>query len=326
MRSNWSRHEFEGSLQGSYEKPFDENESDQPELEIDSSLRLDLIDGMTLTSSLNYNLSTESFTSTTLAPGAIDNPLLQRIAGSLALQRDDRRLQYTLRGGIDRDIFDDAELSGGTTFSQEDRNNTDYSLSLRLGYEVSPAITPFVETAYTSRVFDLAIDRNGNRRDSDIYELRGGLELDFNEKLRGELALGYVSEEFEDPHLETLDGVSFNAALDWSPEEDTTVRLSVTTDTNSSISANENGTFIYNTRLDLERQISDRLTMTGFAGLQFETNNDNNKTTEVGLGLRYWINRFAALTTNVEYNKFTTDSGNSDFDEFQGRIGIRLQK
>jgi hypothetical protein len=38
------------------------------------------------------------------------------------------------------------------------------------------------------------------------------------------------------------------------------------------------------------------------------------------------VNRFMALTADVEYGQFTSDDPNSGFNEISGRMGVRLQR
>jgi len=134
---------------------------------------------------------------------------------------------------VERDEFQSSDLGGGIVQNEGDQNNTEYRATARVGYEVSPAITPFVEGAYAIRDFDQESDRNGNDRDSDIFELRGGVEIDLGEKLNGEIALGYVNEKFDDPLLEDLDAFTINGQLNWSPERDTQIALTLGTTTNN---------------------------------------------------------------------------------------------
>ena len=326
ITSDWSRHQWQTNINGSYRRPFDDDEIDQPELLVDTALRLDLIDGYTLTTRGFYNISTQGFTSSTLAPGAVDNPIQENWGGSVELERTGRKLQLTLRGDIDRDEFQPADLGGGITQNEGDRNNNEYRLTARVGYEISPALTPFIEGAYAIRDFDQEQDRNGNDRDSDIFELRGGVEVDLGEKLTGEIALGYVNESFEDPALEDLDAFTLNGLINWSPERDTQVGLSFGTTTNPSTTTDENGSIIYNGRLDVIRQVTDRFSVNAFADAQIETNDDNNTTVQVGVGTQYWVNRFMAITSQIDYQRFTTDEPNSSFEATSGQVGVLLQR
>lgn len=326
ITSNWSRHQWQTNINGAYRRPFDEEEIDQPQLTIDTALRLDLIDGYTVTTNGFYNISTQGFTSSTLAPGAVDNPIAENWGGGIELQRTDRKLQVTLRGDIDRDEFESSDLGGGIIQDESDQNNTEYRATARLGYEISPALTPFIQGAYAIRDFDEESDRNGNNRDSDIFELRGGVEIDLGEKLTGEIAVGYVNESFDDPALENLNAFTLNGQLNWSPERDTQIRATLGTTTNNSITANENGSIIYNGRIDAIRQITDRFSVNAFADAQIETNDDNNTTLQVGVGSEYWVNRYMAITSQIEHQSFETDAPNSSFDATSGQIGVRLQR
>jgi len=78
--------------------------------------------------------------------------------------------------------------------------------------------------------------------------------------------------------------------------------------------------------LDIDRQITDRLSVNAFADATFETNIDNNQTFNVGVGTQYWVNRFVAITSQVDFQRFESDAPNSSFDATSGQIGILLQR
>lgn len=324
--SDWSRHELQTNISGSYRKPFTSDATDELLMNADTALRLDLIDGYALTTSAFYDAETQEFTDTTLAPGAVDTPLIQTYGGALELERTERKLRFSLRGAIEREVYDDADLGNGITQSQEDLNSNLYTGSVRVGYEMSPALVPFVEGIYSTRSYDLSLDRNGNRRDSDSTEFRAGIEVDMGEKLTGEVAAGYLAESYEDPRLEELSGFTLNGSLDWSPQRDTVVSLTFGTETNSSISANEAGDFTYNAELAIAHQVTDRLSWDAFVAIEVETNDAQNTDFDAGIGVQYWVNRFMALIGDVEYSSFSSDVPNSDFDEVSIRAGIRLQR
>lgn len=326
ITSNWSRHQWQTNINGSYRKPFDDKEIEQPQLQVDTALRLDLIDGYTLTTSGFYNISTQGFTSSTLAPGAVDNPIQENWGGGVELQRTDRKLQLTLRGDVDRDEFQPSELGGGIIQNEGDRNNNEYRITARVGYEISPALTPYIEGAYAIRDFDQELDRNGNQRDSDIFDIRGGLEIDLGEKLTGEIAIGYVNESFDDPALEDLDAFTVNGQINYSPQRDTQIGLTLGTQTNDSIITDDNGSIIYNARIDVDRQINQRFSVNAFADGQIETNDDNNTTLQAGIGTQYWVNRFMAITSQVDYLRFSTDAPGTDFEATSGQVGVRIQR
>ena len=122
-------------------------------------------------------------------------------------------------------MFGDAELSTGGTISQEDRNSTLVAGVLRTGYEISPALTPFVEVEYGHRFYDLDVDSNGFERAATRTGARAGVELDLGEKFSGELAAGWINEDLADKRLASVSGPSVSADLNWSPVRGTIVGL-----------------------------------------------------------------------------------------------------
>jgi len=326
LTSDFSRHQIQTNINVNYERPFDDTQVDTLQLLANTALRLDFADGHTLTTTLGYNLQTLSFTNSALTTGAVDTPIQEIYSGSLELARDVQKLQYNLRGSLDRSVEEDVNLGGGLIQSQEDQSQNLYQLTARLGYEVSPAITPFVEGTYGLREFDLQFDRNGNERDSTIFQIRGGLGIDLGEKFNGEISAGFVSEDFEDAALQTLDGFTLDAILNWSPVRDTQYILTLGTATNDSVTLNENGSLLYNARLDYQKQITNRFAINTFADYQIETNDDENQIITIGAGTEYFLNRHTAITTDIEYTEFTSNAGNADFTETSATIGLLFQK
>jgi len=326
LTSDFSRHQIQANLNANYERPFDDTQVDSLQILANASLRLDLTDGYTLTTALGYNLQTQSFTNSALTSGAVDTPIQETYSGSVELARTDQKLQFNIRGSIDRSVEDDVDLGGGLIQSQEDQAQDLFQLSSRVGYEISPAITPFIEGVYGIREFDLQFDRNGNERDSNIFQIRGGLEIDLGEKLNGEISAGYVSEEFEDESLDTLNGFTIDAIFNWSPVRDTQYILTLGTTTNDSVTLNDNGSLLYNARLDYQKQVTSRLAINAFADYQIETNDDDNQVITLGVGSEYFLNRHTAITTDVEYTEFTSNVGIGDFTETSATIGMLFQK
>ncbi|MBW8318640.1 MAG: outer membrane beta-barrel protein, partial [Rhizobium sp.] len=107
------------------------------------------------------------------------------------VEHDFGRLRGTIAADITRLQYSDAELSDGTTLSLSDRDRQTGELRGRIGYEISPALTPLVEVAIGKVTNDEKHDTSGNVRSDDTYSARGGIAADFGDKLKGELGIGY---------------------------------------------------------------------------------------------------------------------------------------
>ncbi len=166
--------------------------------------------------------------------------------------------------------------SDGETLSQKDRNATLVTGLLRAGYEISPAITPFVEVEGGRQFYDEKVDSAGYRRSNDRYGARAGVELDLNEKLTGEISGGWIREKFDDDRLVPIDGPTLSALLTWSPERETTVNIEAATTMEGTTTAGESGSILHAVQVGVERQVRANLTANAKLGLGYRNYADSD--------------------------------------------------
>ena len=188
---------------------------------IEGQLNVDLDNELRAIAKLGYEAVPETASSPNAISGVSTQPLRQTIDGSLGVEKAVGKMQYTLTGAVSHDFYGDAELSDGTTLSQKDQDNTLYTATLRTGYEISPALTPFTEIEVGRRTYDQRVDNEGFERSSTRLGARAGLQLDMGEKLSGEFSAGWLREAIDDKSLEAISGATVNADLKWSPERGT---------------------------------------------------------------------------------------------------------
>ncbi len=329
LRSNWQRHALQINASGEYEWFFDDSIAPNPDLDIDGSLRLDLIDGFSATAGASYGFETESASSPSLTSTAINEPGVHSLGGFLEVARSGGRIDLSLRGSIDRTQYDNAKLSGGGTFSQADRDVTQYGVSARVGYQTGFAYSPFVFGSYSHATHDLKFDRNGEQRDSDNYELRAGIEIDLGEKFNGEISAGYLVQEFADPGIAALAGLSLNANLNWSPKRDTNVALIVGSNFGGSTTAGDSGAITYNGGLAITHRIRNDLEMTGGINLAHTDYQGLNRTDlafTARTGLEYWVNRNWSLTGDLLYENLDSTAPGSSYEAASILLGVKIQR
>lgn len=329
LRSQWQRHELLFNASGVYDAYFDDEPDNNATVNIDGRLRLDLIDGFSTTIGGNYGFANEAASSTSLTSDAINEPRVHAYGGFAELSRSGHRIDLTLRGSIDRSVYEDAKLANGGLFSQEDRDLTTYGLSTRIAYQTGLAFSPFVQLGYARAIHDLSVDRNGEQRDSDSYELRGGLLINISEKINGEISAGYAIEEFVDPGLAALAGLVFDANLNWSPQRDTNIALTMGTDLGGSTTAGDSGAFTYNAGLAVTRRIRDNLELNAGLGLSY-TNFDGlgriDTTYTAQLGFEYWLNRSLSITGETRFESLDSTLVGSSYDAAAFTLGIKVQR
>lgn len=328
--SDWSRHSATINGYGTYRRSIDGEKVDDPSAGIDARLNLDFSDSLRGVATLGYALRREDASSPIDLPLTVTSrPLRQDLSGSLGLEKDVGKFRFAATGNLSRQHYGEAELQNGTTLSQDDRNSTLATAVLRTGYEISPALTPFVELEYGRRFYDETIDAGGYERSSDRMAVRAGAELDLGEKLTGELAVGYVNESFDDERLDDVAGLSTSAALVWSPERGTTVNFNASTEVEGSTTAGDSGSLLYSGTVSIERQLRANLTGSASLGLSwrdYASTSDSDLTWRGSTSLTWWLNRYAGITSRYAYEQLDSTRPNRDSTVHTVYLGMTLRR
>ena len=333
MQSDWALHELRGDIGGSYQTYFNSDVEDFSALDANLQLRLDHSYNITTRFGVSYDLTTESAESDNLSvPTPLfvtDDPDVHRLSGFAEIEKQAGRLSGLLRGTITRASYEDASVSDGSSLSQSDRANTLFELEGRVGYEVSETFQPFIEASLGSRQHTKEVDRNGNRRDSIVYALRGGVAFDQGDKLNGELSLGYSSEKFDDAAIDDLNGLTVDASVNWSPQRLTTITATAQTEFTGSTNANESGSVTYAVSLGMTHDLRPNLSLSAsvLASLRdYEGSGRQDEVLQAQIGAEWRLNRNAAIIATLGHEIQESTDASSSFDATTARLGLRLQK
>ena len=327
--SDWETHSATINAYGGFRKTLSGQEVKDLAGGIDGTLELEFADDLRATGGLGYTVSPESATSPVVIAGPAERATLQTIDLGLGLEKDIGNLRLGLAGEATREIYGNADLPGGGTLSQKDRNSTLYAGTLRVGYELSPALTPFGEVEYGRRVYDLKFDAAGFQRSSNIMGARAGVELDMGEKFGGELSAGWISENYDDDRLNTISAATIAADLRWSPMRGTIVGLNGTTAVEGSTTPDESGSVLYAGRLGVERQMRADLTGLAAVGLgwrDYPGTGDHELGLTAEAGLTWWLNRYAGLTGRLRHETMNSTLPGRDSTTNSVFLGVNVQR
>jgi hypothetical protein len=327
--SDWSDKSATIAAYGTWRKSISGEDLTEPSAGVDASLEVPIGNDFVARGTLGYSLIPESPSSPGFPSGTEGEPLTQTITGSLGLEKRAGKLRLGLTGNVERQTYGDADLVGGGTASQHDRDSTLVSATLRAGYEISPALIPFVEGEIGRRYYDLETDSAGYRRSSDRIGIRAGLELDLGEKLRGEFSAGYIRENPDDPRLDVIAGPTVEAALNWSPVRGTTVTLNGSTSVEGTTDPGESGSLRYSTGLSIERQIRANLTSTASIGGFYRDyvgidGHDIGWDTE--LSVTYWLNRYFGISGRLRHEQMVSNLPDRDYKTESVFLGVKVQR
>ncbi|BAU92531.1 hypothetical protein MPPM_3926 [Methylorubrum populi] len=328
LRSEWSASELTAEMRGSYLEYPQNPEASRPNAVGTARMRIDVDRDTRVDLETRFLLDSQRLGSPDLgAGGATTRPLFASYGATAGVQENFNRLQLSLRGSIDRSVFEDAQLGNGTTIIQSDRDANQYGLRLRAGYEISPAITPFVETFLDTRVYDTPVDQFGLRRDSDGIAFTVGAAVALNSTLTAEISGGLQHRSYVDRTLQDINAPVINAALVWSVSPLTTVRFNQQTGVIETAVPGSSGAFTDAATLEVQHDLLRNLSIT-VGGAYLSTNYDGVRIRERGYSATarfdYRFNRWLALRGSYIYSTLNSTIPLSTYEAHTVLLGVRV--
>ena len=327
VESDWIRHRWEGRAAGDFTAYLENDDFNSTQIDAASKFRLDIRHTTRAEFDASYALGQESSADSEVPDTAIGNRTDHTLAANAAIIHDFGGLDGRAKLGIERQIFEDVDLSGGGTEDNSDRDNYTPSLALRLSYTDPPALKPFAELAYAPRFHDEKFDRNGLRRDSQGVTAAVGVALDQGPLWLGEMALVYAMRDYEDPALDTIDAIGINGNLTWSPTDLTSVVLALATRLDESSSATSAGTITRSGRIDVAHDLRENMTLLGGFGVEFEKFSGGTDTTFTSnLGFAWQLNPNLAWTAGYDGTWFEAAASGGNYNEQRLMTGIVVRR
>lgn len=329
LTSDWELHQFKLEAEGSWEKTLSGIRQDDPEGKINGELRLDLADETTARFRAGYSLTREDIGDANAVANALVQAEVHQYTASTDVTRDLGVLRATAGLDFTRETYGNVTLANGTLVNQSARDNNEGRIRGRLGYELSPALIPFLEASYGRILYDDHVDASGYVRDADLYAAKAGVEVDMGEKLRGELAGGYLLADFDDSALKSISAASIDGNAIWSPRRGTDVAWNLRTEIEPTTTAGDSGSTAYTGTMVLSQIILENLTGQVSSGLTFR-DYSNDKTPmqtvlSLGTGLTWNISRSLDFNTDIAWEK-TRQQGVESTEVLRAGIGLTLRR
>ncbi|WP_102868836.1 outer membrane beta-barrel protein [Pseudovibrio exalbescens] len=327
VRSDWARHALGGSLRGTYQSFFSEQDNNAPQLDGSVDGRLDLGEQTAVALRGDYSFSREARSSAENDVTSGQTASQQFFGGQLDVERRVGVIGAIASLGADRSVYGDAGSSSGGS-----RNNTVYEGTARLETQRYGEIGGFVEAGGLMRRFDdtcAPTDPSCRDRDATGYQIRGGLLIDRGPKLRGEIGIGWRQERPDDPRLDKLEGMLVDGSLIWSPTRRDTVTFGVDTGFEATSLVEASGSLLYSGTIAYTHQFSEDLVGdvdAGFSYRRYEGISLTERDFSSGLGLTWALSDFAALETRYTYEVFRSSENGRNYESSTIEAGLRLRR
>jgi hypothetical protein len=329
-QSNWSRHELKADLRGSYTgySPDQTPTLSRPNFNGKVDGRVDVTRATRIDLGGRALVGTDNPGSPNLQAGLSKLPIFTTFGGSAGLGHRFNRFDVSIKGDVERTVYQDSQLTDGTTASNEGRNYNQYGGKLRGGYELSPGLMPFVEAGVDTRKHDLDTDISGYRRNSNGWNGSAGATFELTRLLTGEASLGYVRRTYDDQRLDKIGGLIGNASLIWTASSLTTVKFTAATAVGESTVPGVSGTLYRDAGLQVDHSFRRWLVgslKVGF-GLDDYVGLDRTDTRySAGAGLTYKVDRSLQVKGEFRQQWLRSNVTGVDYTASIFLVGLRWQ-
>jgi hypothetical protein len=330
-QSNWSRHELKADLRGSYTgyRPDQTPTLSRPYLNGKVDGRIDVTRQTRVDLGSRVLVSTDNPGSPNLQAGLAKLPLYAVFGGNAGVGHRFNRFDLSIKGDAERTVYQNSELTDGSTASNEDRNYDQYTGTLRGGYELLPGVTPFAEVSADTRVHDLNTDVSGFQRDSKGLTGKAGSTFKLTSLLTGEIAFGYTKRTYEDPRLKNLTGLIGDASLIWTASALTTVKLAASSMVGESTQTDVSGVLYRDVGVQVDHAFRRWLigsVKAGFGDDDYVGSVREDKRYSVGAALTYKFNRDLQLKGEFRQNWLRSNVAGNNYAESVFLLGLRIQR
>jgi hypothetical protein len=342
VRSDWERHALNADIKGSYlayTQSFGTNADgspsgvpnslDRPTLDSRVDGRLDVNSRSHLDLEGRLLLGTDNPGSPNIQAGLARLPIVTTVGTTLGYTQSFNRFELTAKGTFDRSVWQASTLTDGETSGNEDRNFNQYGGSLRVGYDLKPGLKPFAEVGGDMRVHDLMFDRNGEDRNSDGIYAKVGSTFELSRKLTGEIAVGYLTRNYQDPTLDPIGGMTTDASLIFAATPLTTFTATARSTVNEVTVQGVSGDFSRDFALQVDHSFRRWLIGTAQFGYGIDDYVGLDRIDHrwfVSAQLLYKLSRDVQIKAQVRRDWVASSAPNVDYTADQFLLGVRLQR
>jgi len=329
FQSDWSRHSLVGTLSAvrSYHDKFTtENEED---FAAEVTGRLDIRSSTNLVGSASYAEEPEDRSSNDFPLDAADRAVTRTRDVSLEGNHTFNRVTLTLRGELSDEDFDDATANDGSAINNDDRDFTEQRVTARAAYEFQPGVAAFVEASSNERDFAQDVDDDGLLSGSSGHDVQAGISFLLSGKLTGEASIGYAMQTPDETSQKDVEGVIFNAGLEWQATGLTTFRLDASSDVDETTDSGSGGSIVRNVEVSVEHRPRRNIIVGASLGYENEKFSGTGQEEEewlFGVNGEYIFTRSVALTVAYEHARNTSNVPGDGYTGNEVRFGVRVRQ
>lgn len=327
LRSQWSNHALNLGAGADINHYADHGNEGVNDFFVKGDGRVDVSRNTRLFAAASYNGLHEARGNPNSPAASVDPVDYRLLLANAGFAHRLNRVEVRVTGDLASYSYGDAvNATTGAAIVQNTRDRDEYRVTGRVSYEIQPEYQAFLRASFNNRNYDKLL--GGFNRSSDGYEVVVGTDIDFTGVVFGEVFAGYRSQDYDDPRLSTVNGVTAGGKVFWNVTRLTTITGSLTRSVEETTIGGASGFFSTFGSLQVDHELRRNVLLDAHlkAGVNsYEGINRDDDEYELGIGARYLINRFARAGLSYTYSRRNSDAAGSDYTDHQVALTARIQ-
>lgn len=327
IESDWSRSFAALFARGSVNRHRDFGSEDRDEYALGGLVRADVTRLSNLSLGAEFNSRFEPRTSSNTPLETVRPIALDTATAFAAAAFTSGRIKLTGRADLRRfDYADGADLSG-RIIDQDDRDRDVSSLLGRVDFATSPDAAVFVQVTGNRRDYGRSGSLASPARNSEGLETLVGAGFEVSAQVRGEIAVGSIRQDFDNPAYADTARFGGRAQLEYFPSQLTTVTLGAGRTVEDATApgaggfVSTSGSFAVDHELLRNVILNARLT---YALDRYEGVDREDARIAASLGATYLVNRNLGVSASISTQRISSDGVDRARDFRVNRLAISL--
>jgi hypothetical protein len=334
LRSQWSVHELNFFARGGFGFYSADGTQNYQDVSVGANGRVDIQRDWNVYGGASYTRGHEELGTPNTASGNFQPSVFNQLAANAGYYQVFQRLSVRLDGRVDNyNYLNNGQGPPQGFIPNSDRNRTEFREALRFGYEFSPGYQVWTRGALNQRTYATVPDVFGLNRNSNGWEVLGGVTIDLGGITSLEAFGGYLQQNYVSGQFSTVSAATFGLLGYWNPLRELWVkpfvRRTVDDTTLSNAASYLNTAFGLDVTYDMRPNI--RLEGHGDYSIADYTaisggNGRYDQYYNLRIGLRYQPTRNFFVGPQYQFVHRTSNQFNSDYDQniIMLRLGAQL--
>ena len=325
LQTTWSRHQLGAQLEVNHREYQDTSEESKTDLAARVFGELEASSQLSFTGAVTGSEKYEARSSAARVFDAAEPVQVNRLGGEAGVHYRANRLKVDAGIGIDMIDYMDVSLRNGLIQDQDFRDVDETVIKARTSWAMERDWAVFGEVVYIDRDYDAPVIAAALNRDSQGTIVRVGTDFELSSLIRGDLAIGYQTFEYDDARLSSVDGVSVEAELQWFVTQLTTLTGSAARDISDPGLVGSAAVVETSVGVRADHELRRNWLIFGevdVANLDFETINRSDDRVNLGVGTTWKLNKNIWL--DGSYRRIDQDSDVRSFDDNRFVVALRL--